>query len=148
MLGGGFRKKRLPGKALVLIAGQNHAHTGGLALGDDFDVDVIIHVFFLSQPFSGGVQKQHSAGCFIGQNEQLRLPGCQIAVQPLPVVVDQQNFPNLRQTESHFFQGVDAVDRRQLFFAVIAVAGECVHFAGGQQADLVIVAQHPNADSG
>ena len=67
VLGGGFRKKRLPGKALVLIAGQNHAHTGGLALGDDFDVDVIIHVFFLSQPFSSGVQKQHSAGCFIGQ---------------------------------------------------------------------------------
>ena len=141
-------QKGLPGKALVLVAGQDHPHTGGVTLGNGFDVDVVGHVFFLSQPLSGCVQKPHPMGRNVCQRAKRFFAGLQIAVQPFPVVIDQQNLPDVRQTEAHFLQGVDPVNSWQLFLAVITVAGEVVHFFGGQQADFIIVAQHADTDSG
>ena len=71
----GFADQRAPYHALILIAGNGHLHGGGVAFGDRFQRDIIAHGLFLSQPFSGCVQKRQLARGIKRNLLQLALPG-------------------------------------------------------------------------
>ena len=144
----GFAAQHLPHHALIFIAWNGHAHGGGIALRNGLDGDVIAHGFFLPQPLAGCIQKRQLARRILGKGVQLGFARTQISVQPLPVLVDFQNTHDIRQREAHILQRRDAADDGQLILAVIAVIGEAVNLGGFEQADLIIVAQHSDADPG
>ena len=144
----GFAHQRAPHHALILIAGDGHLYGGGVALGDRFQRDIIAHGLFLSQPFSGCVQKRQFARRVKREFFQLALPGGKIALQRLAVVVNFEDFHDIGEGKSHVLERCDPAHRRELILPVIPVIGEAVDLGGFQETDLVIMAQHADADSG
>lgn len=145
---GGLGAENAPHRALRLIAGNGHPHTGGIALGQGLDSNIISHGIFLSQSFPCAVQQPQLPGHVLRLGLQHRLLGGKTFVQSLAVVIEVQHPADVRQTEPHVLQRRDAAHGGQLGLAVIAVVGKPVDLRRVQQPDVVIMAQHPDADAG
>lgn len=144
----GLGTEDTPHHALLLIAGNGHPHTGGIALRQGLDSNIISHSIFLSQSFPRAVQQPQLPGHILRLRLQRRLLGGKTFVQPLAVVIEVQHPADVRQTEPHVLQRRDAAHGGQLGLTVIAVVGEPVDIRRVQQSDVVIMAQHPDADAG
>ena len=126
----GLAHQRAPYHPLVLVAGDRHLHGGGVAFGDRFQCDIIAHGLFLSQPFSGCVQKRQLTRCVARELLQLALPGRKIALQRLAVVVDLEDLHDIGKGKPHVLERRDPAHGRELILPVIPVIGEAVDLSG------------------
>ena len=133
---------------LGLIAGEGHADAGRPPLGQIFQSNAVFHgAFILSQLCTGRVQEAQPLPRLRQEGLQHPLLLRQMAVQLLPSAVLQQR-PDGGQAEAHVPQGGDAPRRGELLLAVVAVAGERVGVDGLEQPQLVVAAQHADAEPG
>ena len=144
----GFLRQLAPDHSLVLVAGNRHLYGCGIALGNGLDDNVVTHVFFLSQPFPGCVQKRQFVFRILQCSLQFLPPGREELLQLLPVIIDLKNSDDIGKGETHLLQSGDAPRCRKLIFPVIPVIREAVDFRRFQKADFIIVAEHPDADPG
>ena len=105
-------------------------------------------MLFLSQPFEGCVQKCQLARRILCLGLQLRPPDRKERLQPLTVVIDLEHPDDVGEGEAHVLQRGDAARRGQLILPVIPIIREAVDLDGLQESDLIVVAQHSDADPG
>ena len=146
---GGLPHKDVPQVSLPVVAGKDLADAGYLPLRQGLDGDIVVHLFFiLSQPFDGCVQKPQPVQCLLNGGLHRCPLGQQARLHGGPVLPAGQQRGRLCQGEPQAPQGGDPVGGHQLGRRVPAVAGPGIGLLRHQQADLIVVAQHPDADSG
>ena len=141
--------QNLPEPALLLVAGKRHAYRGRLPLGKCFDGYVYMHIFiFLSQPSQGCFQKPQPVCRLLSLRLKLRLSDEQVPPHRVAVVIAGEQLADGAKPEAHVLEGVDPPRKKQLLRLIVAVAGFGINPNGPEQADLVVVSQHADADSG
>lgn len=134
---------------LPVVAGEDLADAGYMPLRQGLDGDIVFHgFFFLSQPINGCVQEPQLVRRLPDGRLYRRPPGLQPPLHGVPVLPAGQQRCRVRQGEPQAPQGGDAAGGQQLGGRVPAVAGPGVDVLRYQQADLVVVAQHADADPG
>ena len=133
----------------MIVAGNRHAHAGGIALGQGLQSNVVFHgVVILSQLLPGRLQQPQPILRLFQQFAQLRLFYAKKIVHGIRIIVVLQNSANGGDSEAHVLQRGDAPGYGKLIFAVIPVAGKAIDLRRPQQAGLIVMAQHADADSG
>ena len=134
---------------LPVVAGEDLADAGYMPLRQGLDGDIVFHgFFFLSQPINGCVQEPQLVRRLPDGRLYRRPPGLQPPLHGVPVLPAGQQRRRVCQGEPHVPQSSDTVGDHQLEGRILAVAGPGIGVLRHQQADLVVVAQHPDADSG
>ena len=147
MLAGRFAVEPLPEVALAVVGGHRVAQAHNLHGGDFLEGYIVLHtVIVLSQSFDGVFEDREPGAEVPRFLPHLGEAYRQVAAKAFRIVVLREDLPDRRQPEPHRLEGLDLTRRLQLPCAVVAVAGEGIHRLGGQQTDLIVVAQHLDAD--
>ena len=144
-----FLHQGVPKQTFLFISGNGHANRCRVSFRKLFQGYIIFHGFvILSHPFHRCFQKPHTICRLPLQLDQFCLLVQQMLHQLRIVIRTQQHFPNVGQTKAHILQGSNPIGNRKLILTVIPIAGKRVNLCRLQQTDLIIMAQHTNADSG